>query len=123
MTLADIVATLQFNEMLKKTEQGGYQVVNDHQEDPKKPVLCAKNELLTWVPYMATAKGDAGILNIPREHKHRSSFDMGKVASSDISKSAIIPTSTRRRSHHQTRGENMIQKRPFRSSTRRSFTH
>ncbi|KAK4513097.1 uncharacterized protein ATC70_000135 [Mucor velutinosus] len=118
MTLADIIATLQLNEMLKKKEQGEYEIVNDYDEDSKKPALYAKNELLTWVPYMVAAKGDAGILNIPREHKHRSSMDKGKLASSDISKNAIIPTSTRRR----TRGENMIQKRPFRSSTRRSFT-
>lgn len=115
MTLADIIATLQLNGMLKKTAQGGYEIAND--QVPKKTVLHAKNELLTWVPYMATAKGDAGILNIPREHKHRSSFDKGKLASSDISTSAILPTSQRRPT---ARGDT---KRPFRSSATRFVSH
>ncbi|CAO0802972.1 unnamed protein product [Mucor circinelloides] len=116
MTLADIRATLQFNNMLRKTEEGGYEIINDYEEDVKKPALYAKNELLTWVPYMVATKGDAGILNIPREHKHRSSFDKG-VASSNISENAIISTSKRR-----ARGKNVIQKRQFRSSSRRSLT-
>lgn len=116
MTLADIRATLQFNNMLRKTEEGGYEIINDYEEDVKKPALYAKNELLTWVPYMVATKGDVGILNIPREHKHRSSFDKG-VASSNISENAIISTSKRR-----ARGKNVIQKRQFRSSSRRSLT-
>ncbi|KAF1805983.1 males absent on the first-like protein [Mucor lusitanicus] len=118
MTVADIVATLQFNGMLKKTQEG-YELVNEGEQGSRKPGLYAKSELLTWVPYMAATKGDAGILNIPREHTHRSSFDKGRLASSDISTSAIIPTSKRRK----TTRDSMMQKRSFRSSTRRSLTH
>lgn len=113
MTLVDIVATLQFNNMLRRKERGGYEIVYDYQEPLKKPILYAKSEFLTWVPYMVATKGDAGILNIPRENNHRSSFD-NSVASSDISKDSIISSSSSRR-----RG-GYIKEREFRSTTQRS---
>jgi hypothetical protein len=112
MTLADIVATLQFNDMLRRKERGGYEIVYDHQESLKEPILYAKSELLTWVPYMVAAKGDAGILNIPRENNHHSSFD-NSIASSSISKDSILSPSSRRRG-----GD--IKKRKSRFTTQKS---
>lgn len=93
MTIADIISTLEFNKMLKKTEDG-YEITMLEEEDTTSiDRLYAKSDLLTWVPYMVASKGDAGILNIPRDMTTTSDKT---IASSDISMDAIIPSSKRR---------------------------
>lgn len=103
MTYNDIISTLEFNKMLVPKEgcKGQYEIVikeeeqelnnnNIHIKNKRNPRLYAKSKLLTWVPYMVATKGDAGILNIPRENN----FNNLATTTSDISSDAIIPTST-----------------------------
>ncbi|CAO3640055.1 unnamed protein product [Mucor hiemalis] len=102
MTYNDIISTLEFNNILvqKEGSKGQYEILikeeeqelninNTHIKNKRNPRLYAKSELLTWVPYMVATKGDAGILNIPREHNFSN-----LATTSDISSNAIIPTST-----------------------------
>lgn len=101
MTYNDIISTLEFNNILvqKEGSKGQYEILikeeqelninNTHIKNKRNPRLYAKSELLTWVPYMVATKGDAGILNIPREHNFSN-----LATTSDISSDAIIPTST-----------------------------
>lgn len=66
MTYNDIISTLEFNNMIvQKGDE--FEIIINSEQDIKSKRLCAKPELLTWVPYMVATKGDAGILNIPRE--------------------------------------------------------
>lgn len=98
MTIDDIVSTLEFNKMLRKRVDGeGYEIIMEQEEEEHQHRLYAKSELLTWVPYMVAAKGDAGILNIPRQMASDKT-----IASSDISMDAIIPSSSRRRRRKST---------------------
>lgn len=89
MTISDIVSTLELNKMLTEKE-GQYEIVMDSNNSVniKNKRLYAKGERLTWVPYMVATKGDAGILNIPREQSQ-------SIATSDISLDAIIPAQSR----------------------------
>ncbi|KAI8983628.1 acyl-CoA N-acyltransferase [Pilobolus umbonatus] len=65
----DILSTLEYNNMLICKDNNTYQiVVNSDHNQSNSLQLKAKNELLTWVPYLVSVQGDAGILNIPRKH-------------------------------------------------------
>lgn len=102
MTTHDVISTLESNNMLVEKD-GGYEIVigpDDYSNSVniKNKRLYAKGELLTWVPYMVATKGDAGILNIPREHTQE------HISTSDISVDAIIPSTSRQaNSKHKNR--------------------
>ena len=71
MTFTDIISTLESNHMINPLKNGQYEIMIQEQDavtNKENPRLCAKPELLTWVPYMVATKGDAGILNIPKEY-------------------------------------------------------
>lgn len=107
ISINDITSTLDFNGLLKQNENQEYQIIieKDHittttttsssssSGSSNKKKLYAKGELLTWVPYMVAAKGDAGILNIPREYLQQPQT----ISTSDISKDAIISTTRRKK--------------------------
>ncbi|KAG0180762.1 hypothetical protein DFQ29_010203 [Apophysomyces sp. BC1021] len=71
ITIDDVISTLDLNGMLiQNPDTGAYIImvkVDTEDQAPKPKRLVAKSEFLTWVPYMVAAKGDAGILNVPRE--------------------------------------------------------
>ncbi|KAF7726989.1 hypothetical protein EC973_008184 [Apophysomyces ossiformis] len=71
MTIDDVISTLDLNNMLIWDPDTGRYVIkvkmSTEDQVSKSKSLVAKAELLTWVPYMVATKGDAGILNVPRE--------------------------------------------------------
>ncbi|KAI8391117.1 acyl-CoA N-acyltransferase [Radiomyces spectabilis] len=70
MTVDDVISTLELNNMLQRQASGQYEIIMDDETghgNGGNQHLVAKPELLTWVPYMAAVKGDAGVLNVPRE--------------------------------------------------------
>lgn len=84
--------------MLVEKEEGQYEIIigqdyNNNSVNIKNKRLYAKGELLTWVPYMVATKGDAGILNIPREYTQQQ--QQQHISTSDISVDAIIPSTSR----------------------------
>ncbi|KAI9252792.1 acyl-CoA N-acyltransferase [Helicostylum pulchrum] len=94
ITINDIVTTLEYNQLLKQKEEGQYDIIIG-QDNIKTSRLYAKGERLTWVPYMVAAKGDAGILNIPREytqqqHQYHTYHQNQSISTSDISTDAIL---------------------------------
>lgn len=92
---------------------------NTHIKNKRNPRLYAKSELLTWVPYMVATKGDAGILNIPRENNFNNlATTTTTTTTSDISSDAIIPTSSTLTSRHQLKRKTTTTKKITRRLTR-----
>lgn len=64
----DIIATLEYNRMLRKNKQGQYEIIMNEKND--QPIRnYVKSELLIWVPYLVTKQGGADTLKKPRESK------------------------------------------------------
>ncbi|ORE17950.1 hypothetical protein BCV71DRAFT_264308 [Rhizopus microsporus] len=91
ITVNDIIATLEYNRMLRKNKQGQYEIIMNEKND--QPIRnYVKSELLIWVPYLVTKQGGADTLKKPREIQQQQNHSLLSLSSSSLSSELSSPS-------------------------------